>query len=76
MFCPRRTGELVRLPPRKVIMSWLLIAVTVWASIAVLLAVFIGRAVRIADARDEALSRPTVPDFMPDDWTTSTAETR
>jgi hypothetical protein len=57
-------------------MSWLLIAVTAWASIAVLLAVFIGRAVRIADARDEALSRPTVPDFMPDDWTTSTAETR
>jgi hypothetical protein len=57
-------------------MSWLLIAVTVWASTAVLLAVFIGRAVRIADARDEALSRSTVPDFMPDDWTTSTAETR
>ena len=57
-------------------MSWLLIAVTVWTSAAVLLSVFIGRAVRIADARDEAFSGPTVPDFMPDAWTTSTAETR
>jgi hypothetical protein len=57
-------------------MTWLWIAVTVWTSVAVLLAVCLGRAVRLADARDEALSRPTVPDFMPVDWTTSTAETR
>jgi hypothetical protein len=57
-------------------MTWLWIAVTVWTSVAVLLAVCLGRAVRLADARDEALSRPTVPDFMPVDWTTSTAESR
>jgi hypothetical protein len=56
-------------------MSWLLIAVTAWASIAVLLAVFIGRAIRMAADRDEVPSRLTVPDFMPDAWT-STAETR
>ena len=57
-------------------MTWFWIAVAVWTSVAVLLAVLLGRAVRIAEVRDEALLRPPVPDFMPDDWTASTAGTR
>ena len=56
-------------------MSWLLISVAVWASVALLLAVVIGRAVRIADLRDEAPSGSPLPDFMPEAWT-STAGTR
>lgn len=56
-------------------MTWLWIAVAVWTSVAVLLAVLLGRTVRIADARDEALSPPTVPDFVPGAWN-STAGTR
>ena len=56
-------------------MTWLWIAVAVWTSVAVLLAVLLGRAVRIADVRDEALSSPAVPDFVPEVWN-STAGTR
>jgi hypothetical protein len=56
-------------------MSWLLITVVVWASVAVLLAVFIGRAVRIADLRDEGPSGSPVPDFVPGAWN-STAGSR
>jgi hypothetical protein len=53
-------------------MNWVLIAVIVWLSVAAPLALLLGRALRLADHRDGALNRPTVPDFMPDDWTTST----
>jgi hypothetical protein len=54
-------------------MDWLLIAVIVWVSVAPPLALLLGRALRLADHRDRGMNRPAVPDFMPDDWTTSTA---
>ena len=54
-------------------MSWLVIVVTVWVSFAAPLALLLGRALRLADRRDAALCRSTVPDFVPGDWTTSTA---
>ena len=55
-------------------MSWLLVVVAIWVSVAVPLALTVGCMVRLADRRDAALSRSTVPDFVPPQWTMSTAD--
>ena len=53
-------------------MRWLWLAVTLWASIALLLAVLLGRAFKIANLQVEEPSGSPVPDCMPDPWTSTT----
>ncbi|MGY1719473.1 MULTISPECIES: hypothetical protein [unclassified Blastococcus] len=51
-------------------MTWLLVLATAWMTLAGLLALVIGRAVRVADRR-QTPGTPPVPDFVPAEWTTS-----
>lgn len=57
-------------------MSWFLIAVTVWAAVAMALGLIIGRAIRLADDLDVDPVAPQVPDFVPAAWTVPTAGPR
>jgi hypothetical protein len=50
-------------------MSWLLVLGATWAVVAVLLALGIGRAVRVADRRQMSGAVPAAPDFVPEEWT-------
>ena len=56
-------------------MSWLLIVGTAWVALSAPLALVFGRAVRLADHRESALSQLSVPDFLPEGWTDSPAGT-
>jgi hypothetical protein len=51
-------------------MTWLLLAGIVWVSVATLLAMLLGRSVRIADQLADSGASVTVPDFVPANWTT------
>ena len=53
-------------------MSWMLVLATTWTMLAVLLALGIGRAVRVADRR-RADATIAVPDFVPAEWSASPA---
>ena len=57
-------------------MSWLLIVGTAWAALAAPLALLFGRSVRLADHMASAQAHLSLPDFLPDDWTTAPAEPR
>ena len=57
-------------------MSWFVIAVIVWAAIALPLALLIGRSIRHADEVESAQSAPVVPDFLPADWAVPTTGSR
>jgi hypothetical protein len=57
-------------------MSWLLIAVAVWAALAVSLALLIGRSIRVAEVLDSGQAQPIVPDFFPAEWATPAAGSR
>jgi hypothetical protein len=57
-------------------MSWLLIVLAVWAAVAVALALLIGRSIRLADVLSVVPDHPTVPDFIPADWTVPTTGSR
>ena len=57
-------------------MSWLLIAVAVWAALAVGLGMLIGRSIRVAEVLDSGHAQPIVPDFVPADWATPAAGSR
>jgi hypothetical protein len=52
-------------------MSWFVIAIAVWTTVAVALGLLIGRSVRLRDARDDLHIAPA-PDFVPADWTAPT----
>ncbi|MGY1834646.1 hypothetical protein ACI792_12720 [Blastococcus sp. SYSU DS0669] len=51
-------------------MTWVLVLLTAWTTLAALLALGIGRAVRTADRRQATETAP-VPDFVPAEWTAS-----
>lgn len=57
-------------------MSWLWIAITVWAAVAVTLAMFIGRSIQLRDARDGGPAYAAAPDFVPAEWTVPAAGSR
>ena len=50
-------------------MSWMLIALAVWAAVAVAVALLLGRAIQLRDHRDDLPSQLATPDFVPADWT-------
>ena len=56
-------------------MSWVLVLATTWTMLAVLLALGIGRAVRVADRRRVSASA-AVPDFVPAAWSASPTASR
>jgi hypothetical protein len=57
-------------------MSWMLIAIAVWAAVAVTLALFIGRSIQLRDERDGGPAHAAAPDFVPAEWTVPAADPR
>jgi hypothetical protein len=51
-------------------MTWVLLLAATWVTLAGLLALGLGRAIRVADRRS-APGIPAVPDFVPAEWTAS-----
>ncbi|WP_324275629.1 hypothetical protein [Blastococcus brunescens] len=54
-------------------MSWMLILLSAWVALAVPLALLIGRSIRTADRRLATVTVRPVPDFVPEEWTSSAA---
>jgi hypothetical protein len=57
-------------------MSWLLIGVAVWAAVALLLALLLGRSIRLADGLSGEPVRSPVPDFVPAAWSVPSSGSR
>jgi hypothetical protein len=57
-------------------MSWMLTALAVWTAVAVTLALFIGRSIRLRDERDISPAHAAAPDYVPAEWTVPAADPR
>ncbi|MGY2083194.1 hypothetical protein [Blastococcus sp. SYSU DS0539] len=57
-------------------MSWVLVLATTWTMLAALVALGIGRAVRVADRQQASTAASAEPDFVPASWATSPTASR
>ena len=55
-------------------MTWLVLALMAWTAVAPALGLLVGRCIRLGDGRDATLAAPAVPDFVPAEWSVSSAD--